>query len=366
MKKRIRAGIVGLGRIGQAHLDALRRIPWIEVAAIAGRDEASARAVAIRHSIPAWYGSYAEMLPTVDVVHNCTPNGLHTAVNLAAIAAGKHIYAEKPLAPSAQEAYDVWCRAESAGVLHGLNHQYRMNPAIQEMRTRTQRGDVGRVFLAGGHYRQQGALYETDFAPRMLEGGLAAALSDIGTHWVDTAQCVLGQRVERVIAQITTAYPSRILPDGTRVNVRTDDISALLMTFEGGTQGALTVSKVSAGHQNDLMLTLDGEKCSMRWAQENSNHLFIGHRDRANEDLQLSPQLSDPAIRDLLPLAGGHPLGWYDALAHAIREFYSAVAGDITPSAMRCATFADGFAGMAFVEAAVRSCQTEQWETVRR
>ena len=362
--KKIRAGIVGMGRIGRAHLDALRRLPEVEIVAVAEKDARTAKELAARFGVPEWYGSCAELAAAVDVVHNCTPNALHTAVNRAAIDAGKHVYAEKPLAESHADARGIYLRARSAGVLHGLNHQYRMNPAVQEMRVRVARGDVGRVFLAGGHYHQQSGLYETDQAPSMPEGGASWALADIGTHWVDTARCVLGRRVTRVMANMQTVHPTRVRPDGSRTDTQADDLACLLLMFEGGAQGTLTVSKVSAGHQNDLVFYVDGQNCSMRWEQENPNRLYLGYKRAPNADLRFSPQLADPAVADLIPLPGGHPLGWYDALTGAIREFYAAVRGEIAASAMRCATFADGVEGMAFVEAAVKSSRTGQWAEI--
>ena len=360
---KIRAGIVGMGRIGRAHLDALRRLPGVEVAAIAEEDAQTAGDAAARYGVPEGYGSYEEMIRVVDVVHNCTPGSLHTAVNLAAVSAGKHVYAEKPMAETYADALDVYRRAQAAGVLHDMNYQYRMYPAVQEMAARVRRGDVGRVFLTGGWYRQQSGLYDTDYAGR-VPGGLSWALADIGTHWLDTARCVLGRRVERVCAAMETVHPLRAMPDGGSQAIRVDDLCSLLLMFEGGGQGAVTISKVSAGYQNALMFYVDGQHCSMHWEQEDPNRLCLGHKLKPNEDLRLSAQLADPAVAASLPLPGGHPLGWYDALCAAIGAFYAGVRGEIAPSSMRCANFADGAEDMAVVEAAVRSAASLRWEKV--
>ncbi len=365
---RTKVGIVGMGFIGKAHLDALRRIADVEVAAIAEHGEKKARELAARCGVPRGYGDPFEMIRDagIDAVHNCTPNAWHDRINLAAIDAGKHVYAEKPLSDTAAAAREVWQRAERAGVVHGLNHQYRMNPAVQEMRARILRGDMGRAFLVSGRYHQQSGLYETDYNWRMTEGGMSCGLSDIGTHWVDTARCVLGQRVARVFAHVQTIHPVRVKPDGERVEVSTDDLSCVLLSFEGGAQGVLTVSKVSAGHMNDLALGVDGQRFSLYWEQENPNRLRMGYKNAPNMDLLVAPQTVDPAVRDLVTLPGGHPLGFYDALTASMREFYAAVRGEIARSSMRCATFADGFEGMAFVEAAMQSHRTGTWAQVQR
>lgn len=366
--ERTRVGLIGTGWIAGAHLEALRRLETVHVVAVCGRDAARTRAFAQRHGIEGWYTDVEGMLrdAALDAVHGCTNTASHDAVNRAAIAHGKHLYAEKPLSDSAAAAHETWRMAERAGIVHGLNHQYRMNAAVQEMRVRVKRGDAGGILLAHGRYHQQSGLYRTDFKPRMRERGVTWALSDIGTHWVDTACCVLGRRVEQVLARVVTVYPERELPDGTPVAVATDDLCTALLRFEGGAEGSCTISKVSAGHMNDLALAVDGTKMSMAWRQEAPGWLSIGHKGRPNELLQVEAGLLSEGARDLAALPGGHAVGWTDALAASIAEFYRAVRGEIAPSAMRCATLEDGFEGMAFVEAAVRSSASGTWVRLAR
>ncbi len=364
--QKIRVGVAGVGFIGKAHIDALRRLPGVEVTAIAERDEETAKRLADQLGVPRGYGDFQKMIAEVDAVHNCTPNAQHNAVNIAAIDAGRHIYAEKPLADTARDAFDIWRRAEAAGVLHGLNHQYRMYPAVQQMRSRVRGGDMGDVFLISGRYHQQSGLYATDYGWRMTEGGMSCGLSDIGTHWIDTARCVTGKRIERVLANVQTIHPERTKQDGTRVKVHTDDLSTALLVFEGGAQGILSVSKVAAGHMNDLALGVDGQNFSLYWEQESPSRIRIGYKNAPNMEILVAPALLDPENRDLCTLPGGHPLGFNDALVAALRDFYAAARGEITRSEMRCATFEDGFEGMAFVEAAVKSGKSGRWETVER
>ncbi len=364
--QKTKVGIVGMGFIGHAHLDALRRLPFVDVVALCDSDAGKTRALAEKLNIPQWYTDPAELTEAVDAVHNCTPNRFHDAVNRLAIARGRHIYSEKPLSNTLDDARATLRAAEMAGVLHGLNHQYRMNPAVQEMRARVRSGSAGRVFLAGGRYHQQSGLYSTDYGWRMTEGGMSCALSDIGTHWVDTARCVLGREITRVMANVQTIHPIRTKPDGQPIDVQTDDLSSVLMEFEGGIQGMMTVSKVAAGHMNDLVFTVDAQQCSMEWAQQDPNRLLLGYKGAPNQVLMVSPQLMDPEVSGLVTLPGGHPMGFGDALMLALRDFYAAVRGEIAASAMRCATFADGVAGMAFVEAAVKSSRTRQWVAVEK
>ena len=125
--------------------------------------------------------------PSIDVIHNCTPNHLHDKINLAVIAAGKHIYAEKPLSSTGENAYQVWKTAEQAGIAHGVNYQYRMNAAVIEMKNRIRSGQGGMPLFVSGQYLQDSAARRTDYTKRRIpETSPARAVLDIGVHWADT------------------------------------------------------------------------------------------------------------------------------------------------------------------------------------
>lgn len=362
--RKTRVGVVGMGKIGISHLDALRRLPQVEIVAVADRTMEGAQRAADLFSVPHAYSDVHALIEQVDVVHNCTPNAVHDSVNMAAIDAGRHLYAEKPMSDTAAGAYAIYERAKKAGIVHALNHQYRMHAAVQEMSVRIARGDMGRAFFVHGHYHQQSGLRASDYGWRMAEGGLSCALSDIGTHWADMARCVLGQDIVRVLCCTQTIHPTRTKQDGNTVSIHTEDVAAVIVMFSDGTMGNVTVSKVSAGHMNDFTLSIDGQNMSFAFAQENPDHLRIGYKGRPNENLQISPQTIDPALLSLTPLPGGHPTGWADSQLYALREFYGAVRGEIDPQAMRCATFQDGVHGMAFVEACMQSAKTGTWQDV--
>src|SRR5687768_7958962 len=118
--KRVGMGIVGAGFIGPHHVDAVRRLGYVDVVAVAGSNEASAKKKAAEMHIPKAYGSYEALLddPAVEVIHNCTPNALHYPVNAAAIAKGKHVVSDKPLAMTAAEAKSLLDLATKAGIVH--------------------------------------------------------------------------------------------------------------------------------------------------------------------------------------------------------------------------------------------------------
>jgi predicted dehydrogenase len=138
-------GIVGAGFVGPHHLDAVRRLGYVDVVAIAGSSEASARKKADALHVPKAYGSFEALLddPDVQVVHNATPNYLHFPVNMAVIAKGKHIVSDKPLAMTAAEAKQLLDAANKAGVVHAVTFNYRGNPLVQQARDLVARGEIG-------------------------------------------------------------------------------------------------------------------------------------------------------------------------------------------------------------------------------
>ena len=209
-------GIVGTGFIGPHHIDAVRRLGFVDVVAVAEMNDGLAKAKAEALHIPKAYGSYEAMLddPDVHVVHNATPNFLHFPVNAAVIAKGKHIVSDKPLALSADEARKLRDMANKAGVVNAVTFGYRGNPLVQQMRQAIANGDIGTPRFVSGHYLQDWLLKDTDYSWRLEpdKGGESSALGDIGSHWCDLAQHVTGLTITHVLGDITTVVPKRKRP----------------------------------------------------------------------------------------------------------------------------------------------------------
>ena len=164
--KRIGMGLVGPGFVGVHHIDAVRRLGFVDVVAIAASTEKSARAKADALGVPKAYGSYEQLIadPDVHVVHNTTPNFLHVPVIKAALARRKHVVSDKPLAMTANDARDLWRAAEQAGVVHAVTFNYRGNPLVQQAREMIAAGDVGPVHFIHGGYLQDWLIEATDFS----------------------------------------------------------------------------------------------------------------------------------------------------------------------------------------------------------
>jgi predicted dehydrogenase len=366
-------GLVGAGFVGPHHIDAVRRLGFVDVVAIASSNEESARGKAEALGVRKGYGSYQALLddPEVQVVHNATPNHLHYEVTSAALARGKHVVSDKPLAITSAEAKRLVDEARRAGVVAAVTFNYRGNPLVQQARLAIARDDIGTPHFLHGHYLQDWLLKDTDYSWRLdpEKGGASSAVADIGSHWCDLAQHVTGLAITHVLGDITTVVKKRKKPSGSReafrtgsgegelVDIMAEDLASVLLRFENGARGSFSVGQVCSGHKNDLVLEVCGAKASLRWRQEHQNELWIGHRDRANEVLQKDPSLLDERAREYARLPGGHQEAWADAFLNVIREIYASIAAGPPYSALppMIATFEDGFRANRIVDAILES-----------
>ena len=385
MVTRIGMGLVGAGFVGPHHVDAVRRLGFVDVVAVAGSSDESGQKKAESLGVPKGYGSYQALIddPDVHVVHNATPNYLHYEVTSAALAKGKHVISDKPLAMTAAQSKQLVEQARRAGVVTAVTFNYRGNPLVQQARHAIARGDIGKPHFLHGHYLQDWLLKDTDYSWRLdpEKGGASSALGDIGSHWCDLAQHVTGLRITHVLGDIATVVRTRQKPRGSReafaaagadevdlVDIRVEDLASVLVRFDNGARGSFSVGQVCGGHKNDLVLEVCGSTASMRWRQEHQNELWIGHRDRANEVLQKDPSLLDDDARGYAHLPGGHQEAWADAFCNLMREIYACIAAGPPYAALppMVATFEDGLRANRIVEAILESAADGgAWTRVR-
>ena len=383
--KKLRVGIIGAGMMGRQHTEAARRIPGVEVVALADANEELAKKTCEELCIPGCYSDYMEMLEKeeLDVVHNCTPNSLHYSINKEIIAKGINIYCEKPLANTSEETGELVKLAKEAGVFAGVNFNYRQNAMVREMNERAHRVDEdpaedwGRTFMVRGQYIQDWMMYDTDYNWRCDKkvGGESRTIADIGSHWFDTAQFITGKKIVKVYADLYTAlkqrkrfktqgatFTSQSGGEYELVDIDTEDAAFIMVEFEDGVRGIVTVSQISGGHKNDLEISVDGSNYSMTWRQEDADKLWIGARKFGTIEKHAGPEmLQGDAVR-YATLPSGHPVGWADALRNGIREFYDSVRGS---EKTNYATFADGDYIVRIVEACLRSDKEKKWVEVK-
>ena len=189
--KRLGMGVVGAGFVGPHHVDAVRRLGFVDIVAVAGSTEESGRHKAEQLGARKGYGSYEALIndPDVQVVHVATPNHLHYAVISAALAKGKHVVSDKPLAATAAESRKLVQQAKRANVVAAVTFNYRGNPLVQQARHAIAKGEIGTPTFLHGHYLQDWLLNDTDYSWRLdpEKGGASSALGDIGSHWCDLA-----------------------------------------------------------------------------------------------------------------------------------------------------------------------------------
>src|SRR6478609_5132675 len=373
--KHIGMGLVGPGFVGAHHIDAVRRLGFVDVVAVAASSESSAQKKAAALGVPRAYGSYEALVadPDVHVVHNTTPNYLHVPVIRAAIAARKHVISDKPLATAAAEARALLEAAARAGIVHAVTFNYRGNPLVQQARAMIAAGELGDVHFVHGAYLQDWLLQPTDFSWRLEpdKGGPSSAMGDIGSHWCDLVQHVVGQRIVEVLADLTTVVATRLKPAGsaeafarggesehTPVKVNSEDLATVLVRFDGGAKGCVSIGQVCAGHKNGLWFEINGRQGSVRWLQERQNELWIGRRHGPNGVLLKDPSLLSTAALPYAHLPGGHQEGWADAFCNVLRDVYEFIASGRSPADTRppaFATFEDGYHSACVVDAILES-----------
>jgi predicted dehydrogenase len=362
----VRAGIIGLGFIGEVHARAVRSVGGT-LAAVA--DASPERSVATAERLgAAWAAPSAEALldsPDVDVVHICTPNHLHAPLARMAIAAGKHVVCEKPLATSRADAQDLVASAQDAGVVAAVPFIYRYYSTVREARARVQQGASGPIRLIHGSYLQDWLSDSRDHNWRVEPdlGGASRTFADIGVHWCDLVEFVTGHRIAALAARLATTVPERLWPttDGAEPHaVGTEDAATLIFETDQGAVGSLVASQVTPGRKNRLWFSLDGAATSMAFDQELPESLWIGSRDSTNILVRGSSEMSEAAQR-LSVLPAGHPQGYQDCFNGFIGDVYAAIVGD-RPEGLP--QFTDGLRASVLTEAVLASSASRSWVEV--
>lgn len=380
----IRVGIIGSGFIGPAHIEAIRRLGFVEVVALAENSLELAQQKARLLNIPHAYGNIDDLLnhPDIAVIHNCTPNHLHAAINKQIIQAGKHVFSEKPLCMTSDEARELVSLAQAQHVVHGVSFVYRQFGMVQQVASMIKQQEIGRIFAVHGGYLQDWMLYETDYNWRVEPeyGGVSRTVADIGSHWCDTVQFITGRKIAAVFADLVIVHPTRkssrqgsatfsssnAATEYDDKPVSTEDYATVLLRFDDGSRGSFTVSQVSAGRKNRLSFEVNGSEKSLAWDQETPQKLWIGNRDKPNQLLSDDPSLMNPDAATSVHFPGGHIEGWPDAFKNMMEKFYRYLRDGKQPGVdpVDFATFHDGANIMFILDAILQSHQQQKWVNV--
>jgi len=373
----LRAAVIGIGFVGRAHVEALRRL-GVPVAGILGsslnRTKDSANSLRLGRA----YGSLEELAgdKEVDVVHICTPNYLHHEQASALLNAGKHVMCEKPLAMNVKESSVLIETTRRKNRTGGVTYNLRYYPLCQEARAMVKRGLIGEPRLVHGSFLQDWLFYQTDWNWRLEPhlGGELRAVSDIGTHWLDLMTWITGRKVTEVCADLATVIPVRRKPRGhvetfqkrsdgafDEVKINTDDYGSVLLHFENPLRGVMTVSQVSAGRKARLWFEVDGSEGSLAWHSESPNVLWIGHRNEPNQRMMKDPALMSPEARGYAAYPGGHIEGYPDTFVQLFKDFYGYIAAGDFKAPRSFPTFETGHEELVLCDAIAASARERRW-----
>jgi predicted dehydrogenase len=365
-------GLIGTGFIGRAHAIALSAVGTVftditapALVLVADSDTVRAAAAATALGFARSTGDWRDVIhdPAVDVVDICTPNYLHREMALAAIAAGKHVYCEKPLANTAQEAREIADAACAAGVVHAIGFNYSCNPLLQVARAMVAAGELGEVIGLRGCYLED---YMSDPAlpwswrcDRQLAG--AGALADLGSHLVNAAHLLLGP-IRRVNGNLRTVHRERLDAAGIARRVENEDLAQVLVEFANGVPGTFEISRVATGYKCGLQIAVFGSRGTLEFDQERMNELrYYDHGDRSGRrgfrTILTGPE--HPDYQAFCP-APGHGLGYNDLKVIEVRNVIRSIAsgGPGAPD------FVEGWRVQRVMEAIEESNASRHWVEV--
>jgi predicted dehydrogenase len=385
MLKKVRTGIIGGGMMGNAHAAAVRRLGFVDVVAVAERDQETADKAGKMISIEKTYGDYRKMLEDdeIDVVHVLTPNKFHFQMSKDALEAGKNVICEKPLSMTFQQGRELLEAARKSGKCYELNHNMRYYPMVKQTREYIQSGDAGEIRLVNGAYLQDWLFLEQDYNWRVVaeEGGVSRAVADIGTHIMDMVQYVTGLKIVSVYADLTTFIPVRKKPkvevatymtadlgpdDYEEVNIDTEDHGSLMVKFSNGAKGVFMFAQVCAGRKNHIRFEIFGSKRSYAWCGEEPNQLWIGSREQSNSLFVKDPSIMAPGAAQYADMPCGLGEGYADTFMQSFKDFYTWVREEkkMDEEKVPFPTFKTGCQELAIVDAVLKSNEKNKWVDV--
>ena len=370
-KPRLRIGLIGTGFMGKAHVFGFTSAPRVfelpydlELHTVADiTPEAAERArvtLGFAHATTDWRTIMAN--PEIDVVSITAPNALHKEMSLAAIAAGKHVYCEKPLAPLAADALEMTLAAEAAGVKTQVGFNYLCNPMLGLAREMIQAGELGEIRGYRGLHAED---YMADpagpwtFRHDPAGGG---ALADIGSHALATAEFLCGP-VTRVMGDCVTMIASRPDGKGGTKAVTVDDVGRAFLRFENGATGSIEGNWIATGRKMQHDFEVYGTRGALAFSQERFNelHYFSTADARGRQGFRRIEAAPDHAPYGLFCVAAGHQIGFNDLKAIEVAGYINAIAG----KAPEPFNFRKGLRIQALVETIQTSSREGRWTDIK-
>ncbi len=338
MKQTIRFGVIGYGFMGRTHAWGCRSLPFfyrdlpfsVELAAVASPSESSRRLAQAEAGFPVALADWRELIARddIDAVAICTPNHLHREMLLAAIAAGKHIYCDKPLTVTAEEAAEVVRALQGSRVTHQAVFNCRFFTSAIRARELVEEGRLGRITAFRASYLHSGSLHpDKPMGWKQREGG--GVLLDLGSHALDLLSWLAGP-AESVWGAARVLYPERPLADGSRATVTAEDHCLLTVRLRDGAIGTVEASKIATGADDQLKVEIHGTKGAILLDLSDADHLMFF--DEANPERPFGGERGFQQIRTAqrYPAPAAFPpfknsAGWLRSHAHCLYSFFQAV-----------------------------------------
>ncbi len=370
-------GIAGYGFIGKVHAHAHRSLPIFydpipartRLIGVCTATEDSGRKGVEQAGFEFATTKFQDLLSRDDIqiIHICTPNDVHFPQVVAALGAGKHIYCDKPLARTVDEARKIAELASQTNVIHRMTFNYRYIPATLRAKEIVEDGLLGEVYQFRAAYLHAG---NTDpnrpFSWRMnmaRSGG--GAIMDLGAHLFDLMRHLVGEFAE-VNAILKTCVPDRKDPiTGELHKVDVDDLAIVTARMKSGAVGVVEASRMATGVQDELRFEIHGSKRAIAFNMMDPNWLTVYDNTRPEAPLggARGPQRIECATRYPKPYALGatkNTVGWPHFHIHCLYDFIDS----ISKGALGSPSFEDGLAAQEVVAACQKSADTGRWEIV--
>ena len=374
-KREIGVGIIGTGFMGKTHAIAYRAVsgifpdalrPTLELVADIdfGSAEKARQQFGFERQTTDWKKLVTD--PAVEIVSITSPNALHREMALAAIAAGKHVHCEKPIAANAAEAVEMMDAAEARGVVTAVGFNYLKNPLIALARRMVSAGELGEITSFRGVHAE-GFMSDADLPHswRLDPSGGGGAIADVGSHIIGMARFLLGPitEVNADLETVVKTRPVRAGIAGERRAVEVDDIARLTVRFARGCSGSIEANWLATGRKMGLSFELFGSKGSLSFTQERLNEmLYFRTGGDARFDgyvrIETGPQ-HDPY--GYFCVAGGHQLGFNDLKTIEVADFLEAIAG----GERRGPDFREAWETQKVIDTAIESSRMRGWRPVQ-
>ncbi len=368
---RIRYGMVGGGQgafIGAVHRLAARmddRYEFVAGALSANAEKAVASGKELGLSGDRIYANFEQMAKAeskrpdgIEAVSIVTPNHMHVPAAKAFIERGIHVICDKPLSLSLKEAKQLEALLNKhPKVIFALTHNYSGYPMVRHARAMVKRGDLGEIRLVQGEYPQdwltepieKTGQKQADWRTDPKRSGAGGCVGDIGTHTYQLATFVSGLALEELACDLTSFVKGRVLDDNVQAMLR----------FKGGARGAIWASQVAPGNENGLKLRVYGTKGGLEWTQADPNYLWFTPFGGEKRLITRGGAGAGPEAARVTRVPPGHPEGYLEGFANIYSEVAQAIKaarnGGKPPKDVMFPGIEDGVAGMAFIEACVKS-----------